>query len=89
MSKDIAGQMWITFYERQIIEIRLRGKWGVRRIARYLGRPHSTISREITRNSPPDGKYLALYAQNKAESRRGKTNKRILNENVYLKKGLA
>lgn len=86
MSKNIAKQVGITFYERQLIEVRIRGKWGIRRIARYLCRPHSTIVREIGRNSRSDGKYLALYAQNKAESRRSKTNKRILNENVYLRR---
>lgn len=86
MSKYRDKQVGITFYERQIIEVRIRGKWGIRKIARYLNRPHSTISREIDRNSRSDGKYFALYAQNKAESRRCKTNKRILNENVYLRR---
>ena len=44
MSKN---QMGITFYERQIIELRLRGKWTRRRIARYLNRDHSVVDREI------------------------------------------
>jgi len=86
MSKNIAKMVGITFYERQIIEVRIRGKWGVRWIARYLGRPHSTIVRELNRNSRPNGTYLALYAQHKAEQRRARTNKRILNDNVYLRR---
>jgi len=76
----------ITFYERQLIEVRVRGKWPVRQIARYLGRPHSTIVRELKRNSRPDGKYLALYAETRANERKRKTNTRVLNKNPYLRR---
>jgi IS30 family transposase len=83
MSKKQVG---ITFYERQLIEVRIRGKWPIRRIARYLKRPHSTIVREIKRNSRLNGKYFAICAQNKAESRGCKTNKKLLNKNIYLRR---
>ena len=76
----------LTLYEREIIELRVRGSWSLRAIARYVKRPHSTIVRELQRNSRPDGTYLALYAQHKAKSRRSKTNTRILNENSYLRR---
>lgn len=83
MSKNQVG---ITFYERQIIEVRRRGKWPVRRIARYLKREHSVVMREVQRNSRPNGKYLASYAQVMAESRTHKTNIRLLNKNPYLRR---
>lgn len=63
MSKKQVG---ITFYERQIIELRLRGKWTMRRIARYLKRDHSVVVREIKRNSRSDGKYSARDAQSQS-----------------------
>lgn len=81
MSKNQVG---ITFYERQIIEVRLRGKWPFRKIARYLHREHSAVTREVQRNKCPDGKYRALSAQVRAESRTHKTNIRLLNKNPYL-----
>ena len=81
MSKNQVG---ITFYERQIIEVRLRGKWPFRKIARYLHREHSVVAREVERNKCPDGKYRALFAQVRAESRTHKTNIRLLNKNPYL-----
>lgn len=81
MSKNQVG---ITFYERQIIEVRIRGKWPFRKIARYLHREHSVVAREVRRNRCPDGKYRALFAQVLAESRTHKTNIRLLNKNPYL-----
>ena len=81
MSKNQVG---ITFYERQIIEVRLRGRWPFRKIARYLHREHSVVAREAQRNKCPDGKYRALFAQVRAESRTHKTNIRLLNKNPYL-----
>lgn len=78
--------MGITFCERQIIELRLRGKWTGRQIARYLKRDHSVVVREIKRNSRPDGKYSAVQAQAQADNRAHKTNIRLLNKNPYLKR---
>lgn len=74
----------LTFYERQIIETRLRGQWTRRRIASYLGRNHSIVLREIKRNKSPDGKYIAVYAQRQAERQSRKTNKKKLDKDFML-----
>jgi len=76
----------ISFYERQVIEVRIRGNWSFRRIGRYLGRDHTVIGREVDRNKRPDGKYDANYAQGVADERTRKTNIKILNENIYLRR---
>jgi IS30 family transposase len=54
---------------------------GVREIGRRIGRPHSTVSRELARNSNRDGSYRALSAQRRAEdrARRPKPGKLALN----------
>ncbi|MDO9509823.1 MAG: IS30 family transposase [Candidatus Magasanikbacteria bacterium] len=78
--------MGITFYERQIIELRLRVRWSIRRIARYLKRDHSVVVREIKRNSCLNGKYLANHAQFKADKLTHKTNVRLLNNNPHLRR---
>lgn len=83
MSKNQVG---ITFYERQIIELHIRGKWPIRRIGRYLKRDHSVVVREIKRNSDLNGKYVAVHAQAKADRLSHKTNVRLLNDNPYLKR---
>ena len=43
--------------------------WSDRRIGRALGRDHSTISRELGRNSNRDGEYRALRAHLRAQQR--------------------
>ena len=83
MSKNQVG---ITFYERQIIEFRLKGKWPRRQIARHLKRDHSVVVREVKRNSNLDGKYVAESAQAKADRLSHKTNVRLLNDNPYLRR---
>ena len=40
----------ISYPERQFLELRLLGKWGLRRIAREMGRDHSVLSREVKTN---------------------------------------
>ena len=74
----------LSFYERQIIETRFRGKWKVGKISKYLKRDHSIVSRELKRNRHPSGKYLAVYAQEKTDKRSHKTNKKILDKNFML-----
>ncbi|EKD28088.1 MAG: hypothetical protein ACD_79C00436G0004, partial [uncultured bacterium] len=81
MSKNQVG---ITYYERQIIEFQIRGKWPIRRIAGYLKRDHSVVSREVKRNSDLNGKYAAIHAQTKADRLSHKTNVRLVNDNPYL-----
>ena len=74
----------LSFYERQIIETRRRGKWKVGKIAKYLKRDHSIVSRELKRNRHPRGKYLAVYAQEKTDKRSHCTNKKILDKDFML-----
>ena len=82
MSKKVG----ISLYERELIEVRFRGKWSFRKIGRYLKRDHTVVMREVRRNSRDDGIYDAKYADMKAKKRKGKTNTRILNTNVYLRR---
>ena len=74
----------LTYVDRQMIEIRLRGKWSLRRIADDLGRDHRVVAREVSRNPCPDGKYRADYAQKEAERKTHLTNKRKLDTNDHL-----
>lgn len=76
----------LTHIEREQIEIRLRGNWGVRKIARHLQRNHGVIVREIQRNKKPDGVYSALYATEQAVKRRVRRGnvKRKLDKNLEL-----
>jgi IS30 family transposase len=53
-----------------VIADRLRDNTSVRAIARELGRPPSTISREKTRNQHPDGSYRPYAAHAMAAARR-------------------
>lgn len=76
----------ISLYERQVIEVRIRGKWSFRKIGRYLSRDHTVIKREVDRNRRLDGKYDAKYAQRLADNRARRTNTKILNGNVYLRR---
>jgi IS30 family transposase len=56
--------------ERIRIADRVRDKASVRSIARELGRPACTISREKRRNQQPDGTYQPHAAQAMAQARR-------------------
>lgn len=73
----------LTKYEREKIEFYLKLKWGYREIGRHLRRDHGIISREVRRNSK-DGKYIAAKAQNRADFKARKTNKRKLETNQVL-----
>ena len=75
----------LTLYEREKIQFLLKGKWGVRRIARCLHRDHSVIVRELQRNSCRDGVYRARKAHERAERRRNKPHKRKLDEDNILR----
>jgi len=75
----------LTLYEREKIELHLRGKWSVRRIARMLYRDHSVIVRELQRNRCLDGVYRARKAHERAEKRRNKPQKRKLDQDNVLR----
>ena len=55
--------------EREEIALLRAAGHGVREIARVLGRQPSTISRELKRNTSPDGVYRPTQAQRRADQR--------------------
>jgi len=60
---------YLSEQERIRIADLLAAKTTVRRIAEQLGRAPSTISREIRRNSDPDGRYRPHHAEHAARRR--------------------
>jgi IS30 family transposase len=87
---------YLSFAEREEIALLKARHFGVREIARRLGRSPSTISRELRRNAATRGgspRYLATVAQWKAEraARRPKTAKLAGNERLraYVQDRLA
>jgi IS30 family transposase len=58
------------------IDLRRKDGWGVRAIARELGRSPSVISPEIGRGREPDGNYAAGSAQAAAAARRDRSGRR-------------
>ena len=83
---------FLSLQDRErIADLRSKGV-PVRKIARELGRPASTISRELARNSHGDGKYYAYAAQRAATARRPrpKDSKLVTHKRLrkYVKKKL-
>src|SRR3954465_2888510 len=60
----------LTVEDRVAIDLRRKDGWGVRAIARELGRSPSVISTEIGRGRGQDGNYAAGSAQAAAAARR-------------------
>src|SRR5688572_32508500 len=58
----------LTRQDRQLITAGLADGLGYAEIARQLGRPTSTVSREVARNGGPDG-YRAEHAHRATEHR--------------------
>jgi len=67
---------YLSEQERIRIADLLAAKMTVRGIAEQLGRAPSTISREIRRNSDPDGRYRPHHAEHAARRRACKPRKR-------------
>src|SRR5688572_4287127 len=65
----------LTVEDRVAIDLRRKDGWGVRAIARELGRSPSVISTEIGRGREPGGTYAAGPAQAAAAARRGTPGK--------------
>ncbi|MFB6182411.1 MAG: helix-turn-helix domain-containing protein [Candidatus Magasanikbacteria bacterium] len=63
---------YLTFYEIEIIEVRIRAGWSMRRIADYLYRLASTICGEVNRNSNKHDFYTAKETQRMYEDRKNK-----------------
>jgi len=66
----------LTVEDRVAIDLRRKDGWGVRAIARELGRSPSVISTEIGRGREPDGTYAAGPAQAVAAARRDRSGRR-------------
>ena len=56
--------------QRYEIYLGLKRKWSRSRIAEEIGVSKSTVSREIRRNSKPEGEYIWKYAQRQCDSRK-------------------
>lgn len=56
---------WLSVHEREEIRAGLVAGWSLAAIARRLGRPTSTVSREVNRNGGPT-RYLAWRAERRA-----------------------
>jgi IS30 family transposase len=75
---------YLSLAEREEIAVGLAARKPLRQIARELGRPVSTVSREVARNSSGAGSYRATAAQYRAEvrARRPKTAKLAGNDEL-------
>jgi IS30 family transposase len=60
---------YLSIVEREEIAILHAQQVSVREIGRRVGRPHTTISRELARNRNRNGTYRAMSAQARAEQR--------------------
>jgi transposase, IS30 family len=75
---------YLSLAEREEIAVGLAAGKPVRQIARELGRPASTVSREVVRNGPR-GRYRAVRAQALAEQRARRPKAAKLAANVELR----
>jgi transposase, IS30 family len=80
------GGRYLSLAEREEIAVGLAQQLPYREIARRLGRPASTVSREIARNSPAQGarRYRAVAAQVRAEQRARRPKPAKLAQNAGL-----
>lgn len=75
---------YLCVEERELIFDLLRQNYGVREIARRLGRSPGTISKELKRNRDEFGVYLPTYAQRKSVLSRFRPKKRKVEANPEL-----
>jgi len=66
----------LTVEDRVVIDLRRKDGWGVRAIARELGRSPSVISAELGRGRDTDGCYAAGPAQAAAAARWDRSGRR-------------
>ena len=74
----------LTFSDRSEISTAAKAGWGVRRIARPLGRCPSIISREIQRNATKTRGYQAVSADVAAQRRRSRPQQRKVAKDPVL-----
>jgi IS30 family transposase len=79
------SKRYLSEDERLLICDRLRSKISLRAIGRELGRPASTISREIRRNRAETGDYRPALAHRKALQRRARPRARRLARDGLLR----
>ncbi|MEP0815076.1 MAG: IS30 family transposase [bacterium] len=86
------GYHHLSYKDRVHIELRLRDKWSIRKIAGELGYSPSTISREYRRNQLLGNRYIPEKAHHMARNReRGRPKKKIrpgTAEYVFLLSGI-
>lgn len=75
----------LTFYERQIIEAKLRQGRPIRAIAKFLKRDHRVIGREVDRNKGDYSPYTAATAERIAEQRERKRTRKKLEKDQTLR----
>src|SRR5699024_147881 len=75
----------LSFGERSEISTASKAGWGVRRIARHLGRCPSVVSREIRRNTTKTRGYQAVTADVAAQRRRARPQQRKVARDRVLK----
>ena len=90
--EKVLDSRFLTLLEReQITDLRAAGA-SIQSVAAVLGRPASTISRELTRNADSDGVYLPYAAHRAAADRRArpKPAKLVTNQPLadYVQAGL-
>jgi len=71
--------------ERVVIADRLRAGKSLRAIGRELGRPASTVSREVNRNRDEEGRYRPFAAQRTAVGRLARPRQRRLATDLALR----
>ena len=60
----------LTREQRYVIYLELQRETPQKAIAQLIGVSKSTVSREIRRNSTPNGKYVWVKAQDRADERK-------------------
>ncbi|BDD08298.1 hypothetical protein FUAX_07300 [Fulvitalea axinellae] len=63
------GYTHLNIYERKVIENSRTMGWSIRRIAEFIERSPSTVSRELERNTAIHGVYLSAEAHDLARAR--------------------
>lgn len=75
----------LTFYERQIIEAKVRQGKSHRAIARHLKRDHRVIDREVGRNCGDHSPYTAETAQRISEQHERKRTRKKMEKDQILR----
>ena len=81
----LMARVGLSFGERSEISTASKAGWGVRRIARHLGRCPSVVSREIRRNTTKTRGYQAVTADVAAQRRRARPQQRKVARDPVLK----